>query len=353
MKRRRAFTFIELLIVIAIVSVVAAVLFPVFAKAKTSRANCLDSQVHISQGASLYTQDYDENATLPAPEVVSSYVGSTKECPLVAPTEFRRSFLMARDHVSVLSEPGNMTYHKGPIMHSVVAQTIFWGPKWSKSAFRGDKVAGLDLWYKGYSKSNYAKTNTEYKMTTTTGSIYVGTTLSYKGHLFDKTTAKGGDTVGDIFNEVCKMITTPDPSGNGYYAVYTDLPRGNAGYCAWHSAGTCNGAKLQFAFFWDLDGDPGCNPGDTSGLHSQGLAALANVTGHELSEAVTDPRINAWYDSQGGENADKCAWSFNVPLVTFSNGTQWKIQGNWSNKAFSAGTGYKNRAGQKGCLDGH
>jgi hypothetical protein len=111
---------------------------------------------------------------------------------------------------------------------------------------------------------------------------------------------------------------------------------------------------VQVAFFFNLDGDAGCDPGDTSGLHSQGLAALSNVSGHELSETRTDPDSpGAWYDRRGSENGDKCAWTFNVPLVTFSNTTQWKIQGEWSNNAYNTGTGYPNSSGQKGCLDGH
>jgi hypothetical protein len=31
---------------------------------------------------------------------------------------------------------------------------------------------------------------------------------------------------------------------------------------------------------------------------------------------------------------------------------QWKIQGEWSNAAYNAGTGYPNSAGQNGCLGG-
>ena len=96
----------------------------------------------------------------------------------------------------------------------------------------------------------------------------------------------------------------------------------------------------------------GCDPEDTSGLHSQGLAALSNVSGHELSEARTDPTGLGWFDASGEENGDKCAWTFNVPLVTFSNRSKWKIQGEWSNAAYNAGTGYSNSSGQKGCLDG-
>src|SRR4029077_8580996 len=150
----------------------------------------------------------------------------------------------------------------------------------------------------------------------------------------------------------------PDPQGNGYYPVYSDVKRGNAGYCAWHSAGTCVSGSahmpVQFAFFFNLDGDPGCEPQDTQTGHSQGLAALANVTAHEISEARSDPTWpGSWYDSSGAENGDKCAWTFNVPYVFFPSGSKWKLQGEWSNKAYTAGTGYPNLYGQKGCVDGH
>ena len=97
----------------------------------------------------------------------------------------------------------------------------------------------------------------------------------------------------------------------------------------------------------------GCDPQDTSGLHSQGLAAIANVSGHELSEAMSDPASpGAWYDGSGAENGDKCAWTFGGPLVSFGNGSKWKIQGEWSNAAYTAGTGYPNSSGQPGCVGG-
>jgi hypothetical protein len=241
-----------------------------------------------------------------------------------------------------------MTYHGGKIMTTATTQTIFWGTSWA--TYSGDKITGMDNWYYGFSGSNYAMTSDEY-----TGSNgQVGPTTSHLGHIIDSSAAAGGNSASAILAEVCKQITVPEPNGNGYYAVYVDLPRGNSGYCAWHSAGTCNGTPVQFAFFWKLDGDAGCDPVSTVAGHSQGLAALANVSGHELSEARTDPaNPGAWYDASGNENGDKCAWTFNVPSVTFANGSQWKIQGEWSNAAYNAGTGYPNSSGQKGCLDGH
>jgi hypothetical protein len=110
---------------------------------------------------------------------------------------------------------------------------------------------------------------------------------------------------------------------------------------------------VQFAFFFNLDGDAGCDPEDPATAHSQGLEAEANVSGHELSEALTDPHLNAWFDSNGAENSDKCAWSFGPDDLEFSHGSVWKVQGNWSNAAFNAGTGFANRSGQNGCIDGN
>lgn len=241
----------------------------------------------------------------------------------------------------------NMTNHGGKIMPYTVAKAIFWGTSWA--TYSGDKITGMDSWYTGFNVSNYAATTDEY--TGTNGKVTAA--LTYQGHVVDTSAATGGGNTSAILAEVCKVITSPDSSGNGYYPVYTDIPRGSANYCAWHSAGTCGTTPVQFAYFFKLDGDSGCDPADTSGLHSQGLAAIANVSGHELSEARSDPASpGAWYDSSGAENGDKCAWTFGAPLVTFSNGVQWKIQGEWSNAAYTAGTGCANSSGQKGCLSG-
>ncbi len=247
---------------------------------------------------------------------------------------------------------GAMTFHNGVIMPTVVSKAIFWGTSWAN--YQGDKITGLDKWYTGHANSNYAKTVDEY-----TGINGQATpVMTHQGHIIDTSPAAGGGSTSAILGEVCKAVTAgsivPDAAGNGYYPVYTDVKRGSANYCAWHSSGMCGSVRVQFAFFFNLDGDAGCDPVDTTTSHSQGLAALASVTAHELSEARSDPASpGAWYDSKGAENGDKCAWTFNVPTVTFSDGTQWKLQGEWSNAAYLAGTGYPNSSGQKGCVDGH
>ncbi len=247
---------------------------------------------------------------------------------------------------SARTSSANMTFHGGKIMKTAITQAIFWGPSWA--SYNGDEISGIDSWYDGFNLSNYAKTSDEY--TGTNGQVTASTT--HQGHIIDTSASANGSSTSAILAEVCKVVR-PDASGNGYYAVYSDQQRGSAGYCAYHSAGTCGGTPVQFAFFFKPDGDAGCNPQDTSGLHSEGLASLASISAHELSEARTDPASpGAWYDASGNENGDKCAWTFGAPLVTFSNNTQWKLQGEWSNAAYTAGTGYPNSSGQNGCLSG-
>jgi hypothetical protein len=63
-----------------------------------------------------------------------------------------------------------------------------------------------------------------------------------------------------------------------------------------------------------------------------------NTLAHEIEETTTDEMANAWWDRQGYENADKCAWNWGT--TSTSGGGYWNItvggkhflvQQNWIN----------------------
>jgi hypothetical protein len=279
---------------------------------------------------------------------------------------------------TVVTNP-NMTLHGGSVMSTVNTTLIFWGKSWKTSTFVSDKMAGLNSLYGNFDGSTYAGTVSEY--------LPIPLIHKLVQQKTDFSTSASSNP-NNVLSEVCKVVGSANIDPNGYYPVYTDVKRGSAGYCAYHSAGTCGGKPLQFAFFFNLDGDAGCDPQSSFALprtdanaqkpgyvlagstsvkaESQGLAALASVTAHELAETITDPVAfpvtgsafwGGWYDSLGAENGDKCAWTFGPSAVSANPGTvllggiPWKLQGEWSNTAQTNGTGYLSN-GLTGCLSG-
>src|SRR5437660_9193936 len=61
--RQSAFTLIELLVVIAIIAIFAAILFPVFARAREQarKSVCSSNLRQVSMGLQMYMEDYDEH----------------------------------------------------------------------------------------------------------------------------------------------------------------------------------------------------------------------------------------------------------------------------------------------------
>ena len=55
----------------------------------------------------------------------------------------------------------------------------------------------------------------------------------------------------------------------------------------------------------------------------------ADSVAHEFMEAITDAHLDAWYDRNGGEVADKCNYNYQA-CVELTTGS-WQIQSEWSN----------------------
>jgi hypothetical protein len=255
----------------------------------------------------------------------------------------------------------DLSFQGGPILISPSVYMIFWGTSWTNSTFVGDKITGLTSFYQGLSGSGYATIPVEYPGPGFPPT-YITPRPSLGGSDIDNSAAPGSTpTNAQILAEIAKVLQQhgDGPTAFGVYAVYATTPPGS-GFCAFHGSGAISGTTVQFLWIPDLDNVAVCNPGDISGLHSEGLAAIANVSAHELTEATTDPHANAWYStSDGYEIGDRCAWVFTAALTTLSNGARFKLQDEWSNAANDGGygaagdaSGQLNGSQGAGCLSG-
>jgi hypothetical protein len=80
-------------------------------------------------------------------------------------------------------------------------------------------------------------------------------------------------------------------------------------YCAYHSF--INGATTTF-YGNEPYGDPTfCQtPGTPSPNNDPAADTAATAASHEMTEAITDPMLTAWYTAQGNEIGDLCAYNY-------------------------------------------
>ncbi len=117
---------------------------------------------------------------------------------------------------------------------------------------------------------------------------------------------------------------------NGIYFVLTAPGVGESSgflttYCGWHTAAFFNNTWVKYAFVGDGGNNSGCSAQfGNSPNGDPPVDAMISVIAHELSETVTDPLINAWYDTNGQEIGDKCAWNFGT-IFAAPNGSNANI----------------------------
>jgi hypothetical protein len=191
--------------------------------------------------------------------------------------------------------------------------------------------------------SPYFNINTTY----TNGSNgRVSNAVQYAGSTTDYTR---GDFLSDaaIAGVVSDAITSgrlPKDSNGVYFVLTSANVTATSGfltkYCGWHTHGTVLSSDIKYSFVGDpTKGMSACAPQTTSPNGNPPADAMASVIAHELEEAVTDPDLNAWFDTRGYENADKCAWTFGTTYSAAGGGVanmklgsrDFLIQRNWVN----------------------
>ncbi|MDQ1514563.1 MAG: hypothetical protein QOE80_393, partial [Actinomycetota bacterium] len=167
---------------------------------------------------------------------------------------------------------------------------------------------------------------------TTTDNYSQGTTLSDAGVQKVVSSAIGSKRLPMDTNGVYFVLTSSDVKESSGFLTQ---------YCGWHTHGTISGADIKYSFVGDPSRTLAACAAQTltSPNGNTSADAMVSVIAHELEESVTDPDLNAWYDSRGYENADKCAWTFgttsavgNGSLANMTLGSRnFLIQQNWVN----------------------
>ena len=233
-----------------------------------------------------------------------------------------------------------INYHGGPLMLGTTNVHYIWYGNWSGNT----ATAILTDLASNIGPSPYFNINTTYY----DGS---GAHVSNSVHLAESTTDSysRGTSLSDsaIQGVVSDAITSnrlPKNTNAVYFVLTSSDVTASSGfctqYCGWHTHGTIAGSDIKYSFVGNPDRCPSSCAAQTTGPNGNaGADGMASIIAHELEEAVTDPDLNAWYDRQGQENADKCAWTFGT-LSTAVNGSKYNmtlggrnylIQRNWVN----------------------
>jgi hypothetical protein len=160
-----------------------------------------------------------------------------------------------------------------------------------------------------------------------------------------------GTTLSDsaVFNVVKTAISggkLPLDSKGVYFVLTSSDVKESSGfctsYCGWHTYGTYNSTTLKYSFVGNPATQCPSSCSEQTGKSpngSIGADAMVSVIAHELEETTSDPLLNAWYDSSGNEDADKCAWTFGTTFSASNgstanmilNGHEYLVQQNWLN----------------------
>ncbi|HSM85158.1 MAG TPA: hypothetical protein VLT16_03350, partial [Candidatus Limnocylindrales bacterium] len=229
-----------------------------------------------------------------------------------------------------------INYNGGPVLQgNPVPIYIIWYGSWSNGPKPSDSQTTVNLIdaflaANSLGNSGYERINTTYG--DTTGNV--SGNLQLASQIFD--TGSQGTRLSDskvqaVVNNALNNGSLPRDV-NGVYLVLTSSNiTENSGfctrYCGWHTHATLGGADIKYSFVGNPDRCPsGCeiqSTGPNSPAAGVGGAdGMANVIAHETEEAITDPDLNAWFDSSGAEDADKCNFRFG-PTQTAANGAQF------------------------------
>jgi hypothetical protein len=228
--------------------------------------------------------------------------------------------------------------HGGPVINTPTVYIIWYG-NWNQSN-GSDTPAGQQLvrdWANGIGNTPYFRINTTYG-SNISGSVLFGGETTDTG----TSTSLSDTAIRTVVNNAISAGRLPYNANGVYFVITSSNVTASSGfctqYCGWHTVGNLTRGKVRYAFVGNAKRCiTSCAAQSTSPNNNPGIDGSISVLSHELEEATTDPDLNAWYDSSGAENADKCAWTFGHFQLQANNGSwynmtfgghQWLIQRN-------------------------
>jgi hypothetical protein len=218
--------------------------------------------------------------------------------------------------------------HGGPVMSGQVNVYLIWYGNWNQGN-GSDTPAGQQLirnFIGSLGGSSYFNINT----------TYPGVTGSVKLMLQEVSDAGSyGTRLSD--SRVLSLVSNAITSGklpkdaNGVYLVLSSSNVAESSgfctrYCGWHTHGKIASSDIKYSFVGNANRClNSCAAQTISPNGNAGVDGMISVIAHELEEAVTDPDLNAWYDSSGAENADKCAWTFGSAQTLLPSGAYYNM----------------------------
>jgi hypothetical protein len=271
------------------------------------------------------SQDENETTTQQDSELAPKHIHWTLDTQRPAPDKFAKPARPKRGN--------GITYHGGPVILGTTNIHFIYYGNWTST-----QRSILDNLASSIGGSPYFNINTTYYNGSNT---HVSNSVHYAGSVNDN--LSHGTALSD--SAIQAIVAAQNPTDtNGVYFVLTDATVNETSgfctqYCGWHTHASIGGRDIKYAFIGNPARCPSACSAQSNGPNGDvGADGAASIISHELEEAVTDPDLNAWYDSRGEENADKCAWTFgstytaNGAMANMNlGGRDYLIQQNWVN----------------------
>ena len=311
-------------------------------------------------GGTLAVAACNDNSTPPTQPLAASVASDMENWIPSQPVLFRGNLPGVRSQ-DVVPAAGPINYHAGgPVQHAFSVVAIYWG---TSTIYNGGPAPGtkgpgsadgslVGKFLNSIGGTPYYNINTTYYDSLGGIKRPVLNSVTYRSFYANNVNVPpaNGSTVTNT--QIRQAIARSIQSHNVTFdttTIYMVFTAGNTNlgggfgsqYCAYHGFFVNPNNTSQFLIYAAMPFDQqfpfGCTSQFPSPNNDLGGDREMPATVHELEEAHTDYKLNAWFDASGQENADKCAFNWGVTYTTGNGGTanvningiDYLIQQNW------------------------